>query len=274
MIVEVTGDVPVLGDDFRWFTLGQLGELLRHDYAVNMDARTVLAGAQWASPEPRALSSDADLLSWFTGERARHDVRVRRIPLREVDGWRRGADSIHRADHRFFRVVAVAVDGAGREVSDWTQPLIEPVAEGVVGFALRTFGGVPHVLMHARVEAGFLDTAELGPTVQCVPANYAHLPPADRPLFLDLMLEPDPSRIRYSAMHSEEGGRFLGSGSRYLIVETDESTTPAEPPPGYHWMTPGQLNWLAGHSRYVNVQARTLLAVLNARAADLDRAAV
>lgn len=269
MIVEVDEDVPA-GDGFRWFTLGQLGELLRHDNMVNMDARTVLASAPITHPEQRALSSDSDLLSWFTWERARHDVHARRIPLRQVTGWLRDAHSVHRADHRFFRVVAVAVEQAEREVSGWTQPLFEPVGPGIVGFAYRIFDGVPHVLVHARVEGGFLDTAELGPTVQCVPANYAHLPAAQRPPFLDLMLDADPARVRYEAVHSEEGGRFLYAESRYLIVETDESTPPTEAPPGYHWVTPGQLNWLAGHSHYVNVQARTLLAALNTRAADID----
>jgi dTDP-4-dehydro-6-deoxy-alpha-D-glucopyranose 2,3-dehydratase len=223
-------------------------------------------------PEGRALSSDAGLLSWFSGERARHEIHTRRIPLRQVAGWHRGTHSIHRGDRRFFHVVAVAVEGADREVSSWTQPLVEPVQLGVVGFAYRTFDGVPHVLVHARVEGGLLDTAELGPTVQCVPANYAHLPDAHRPPFLDVMLDAAPARIRYAAVHAEEGGRTLSAESRYLIVETDESTTPTKPLPGYHWVTPGQLNWLAGHSRYVNVQARTLLAVLNTRAADIDRA--
>jgi oxidase EvaA len=272
MIVEADADVPIDNDDFRWLTLGQLGALLHQDNVVNMDARTVLASAPMAHPERRALSSDTDLLSWFTGERTRHDVHTRRIPLRQVAGWRRDTHSIHRADHRFFRVVAAAVEGADREVSSWTQPLFEPVGPGVVGFAYRTLDGVPHVLAHARVEGGFLDTAELGPTVQCVPANYAHLPTAHRPPFLDLMLDPPPARVRYAAVHSEEGGRFLNAESRYLIVETDESTTPTEAPPGYHWITLGQLNWLAGHSRYVNVQARTLLAVLNTHAADIDYA--
>jgi oxidase EvaA len=271
MIVEVDDDVPE-DDDFRWLTLGQLGALLRKDNVVNMDARTVLASAPMTLAEPRALLSDTDLLSWFTGERARHDVHAHRIPLREVTGWIRDDHTIHRADHRFFRVVAVAVEGAGREVSSWTQPIFEPVGPGVVGFAYRTFDGVPHVLVHARVEGGFLDTAELGPTVQYVPANYEHLPAWHRPPFLDLMLDAPADRIRYAAVHSEEGGRFLNAESRYLIVETDEATTPTDPPPGYHWITPGQLNWLAGHSRYLNVQARTLLAVLNARAADIDYA--
>jgi oxidase EvaA len=268
MIVEVDDDV-LHDDHFGWFTLGQLGAMLHQDNVVNMDARTVLASAPMTYPEHGALSSDTELLSWITGERARHEIQTRRIPLRQVAGWHRDTHSIQRADHRFFRVIAVAVEGAGREVSSWTQPLVEPVRPGVVGFAYRTFDGVPHVLVHARVEGGFLDTTELGPTVQCAPANYGHLSNAPWPRFLDLMLDPAPARIRYAAVHSEEGGRFRNAESRYLIVETDESTTPTVPPPGYHWITPGQLSWLAGYSRYVNVQARTLLAALNTRAADI-----
>jgi oxidase EvaA len=263
MIVEADGDVPV-HDSFRWLTLGQILRLLRLDNVVNMDARTVLASAPAPPAETKALSSDSALLAWFTGERARHDVRARRMPLREIDGWRTDEYSVSRADGRFFRVVAVSVEGAGREVAGWTQPIIEPVEHGVVGFAYRLFDGVPHVLAHARVEGGFLDTVELAPTVQCVPSNYAPVRAEERPPFLDAILNASPDRVRYSTVHSEEGGRFLDAESRYLIVETDEATTPTQPPPGYHWVTPGQLNWLAGHSRYVNVQARTLLAVLDA----------
>ncbi|MEX0173908.1 NDP-hexose 2,3-dehydratase family protein [Streptomyces sp. LMG1-1-1.1] len=261
MIVEVEGDVPA-DEDFRWLTLGQITAMLRVDNVVNMDARTVLASAPMAPAEIGALTSDADLLAWFTGERARQDIDVRRMPLREISGWRRDEYSVRRDDDRFFQVVAVSVEGAGREVAGWTQPIIEPVGQGIVAFARRVFDGVPHVLVHARVEGGFLDTAELAPTVQYVPENYAHLPAEHRPPFLDAILSAPADRVRYSTVHSEEGGRFLNAESRYLIVDTDEDTTPAEAPPGYHWVTPGQLNWLAGHSRYVNVQARTLLAVL------------
>jgi len=267
MIVEVEEDVPV-HDAFCWLTLGQILELLRLDNVVNMDARTVLASAPAVPAETRALSSDADLLAWFTGERTRHDVRARLMPLREIAGWQSGEYAVSRADDRFFRVVAVSVEGAGREVAGWSQPIIEPVERGVVGFAYRLFDGVPHVLAHALVEGGFLDTVELAPTVQCVPSNYAPLPAGDRPPFLDVMLDAPPERVRYCTVHSEEGGRFLNAESRYLIVETDETTTPTQPPPGYHWVTPGQLNWLAAHSRYVNVQARTLLAVLDAALRD------
>ncbi|MBP2403820.1 NDP-hexose 2,3-dehydratase family protein [Streptomyces syringium] len=265
MIVEAVGEVELL-DDFCWLTLGQIAELLHRDNVVNMDSRTVLACLPFADRRPGALHSDTELLSWFTTERSRHDVVAETVPLNTVPGWRRGESAIEHDEGRFFRVVAVSVQAGSREVSRWTQPLFEPVGLGVTAFVTRAFGGVPHVLAHARVEGGFLDTVELAPTVQYTPGNYAHLAQKDRPPFLDLVLNASPARIRYEAVHSEEGGRFLNAESRYLLVEADEHEAPRQAPPGYVWVTPGQLTSLVRHGHYVNVQARTLLACLNAGA--------
>ncbi|WP_331765269.1 NDP-hexose 2,3-dehydratase family protein (plasmid) [Streptomyces sp. NBC_01384] len=263
MIVEAVGDVP-LYDDFCWLTLGQIAELLHRDNVVNMDSRTVLACAPFPDDTAGALHSDTELLSWFTAERSRHDVRAERVPLAGLPGWRRGEKAIEHEDGRYFDVVAVNVQAGSREVAGWTQPLFEPVGLGVTAFLTRTIGGVLHLLAHARVEGGFLDTVELGPTVQYTPGNYAHLVGTDRPPFLDLVLGADPARIRYEAVHSEEGGRFLNAESRYLVVEADADQAPLDPPPGYRWVTPAQLTALVRHGHYVNVQGRSLLACLNA----------
>ncbi|GLF94862.1 NDP-hexose 2,3-dehydratase family protein [Streptomyces yaizuensis] len=266
MVVETADDIPAL-DDFRWLTLGQIAELLHHDDLVNMNARTVLSCLPYRDTTPGAALSDVQLLSWFTGERSRHDVRVRRVPLASVRGWKQGADAIEHEEGRHFRVVAVSVKAGNREVAGWTQPLIEPVGLGIVAFLVHDIGGVPHVLVHARAEGGFLDTVELAPTVQCAPGNHAHLPPADRPPFLDAVLSAPRSRIRYQAVHSEEGGRFLHARSRYLAVDADGTRAALDPPPGYAWVTPGQLRALTRHGHYLNVEARTLLACINAMAA-------
>ncbi|MFF1278598.1 NDP-hexose 2,3-dehydratase family protein [Streptomyces marokkonensis] len=268
MLVEVEGEVP-LEDGFCWLTLGQIGALLRLDNVVNMDARTVLACAPVQPAEAGALHSDLGLLSWITAERSRHDRRVRSVPLAEVTNWVRGDWSVDHVPERYFRVMAVAVEAAGREVAQWTQPLIEPLGLGVTAFVTRRFGGVPHLLVRAHPEGGLLETLELAPTVQCVPDNYRHLGPAQRPRFLNLVLGADEKQIRYEAVHSEEGGRFYHAQSRYLFVEADESQAPTEPPAGFRWITPGQLNALVRHSRYVNVQARSLLACLNTAAVTL-----
>ncbi|MGW2649815.1 NDP-hexose 2,3-dehydratase family protein [Streptomyces sp. NPDC001393] len=264
MIVETVEDVPLL-DDFCWLTLGQIGELLHEDNVVNMDSRTVLSCVPYDDGADGALLPDAELLSWFTGERARHDVQARCLPLADVAGWRRGRDAIEHNEGRYFAVVAVSVQAGSREVTSWTQPMIEPVDRGLAAFLTCEFDGVPHVLVHARAEGGFLDTVELTPTVQCVPRNYSHLPDAQRPPFLDEVRNADPARVRYRAVHSEEGGRFLGAESEYMIVAVDEHTLAAVPP-GYAWATPAQLTSLTRHGHYLNVQARTLLACLHASA--------
>ncbi|MEV7525744.1 NDP-hexose 2,3-dehydratase family protein [Streptomyces sp. NPDC091371] len=265
MVVEAQGDVP-LHEDFCWLTLGQINALLYRDNTVNMDSRTVLACLP-ATPGPftgQAVLGDTELLSWITGERSRHHVRAETVPLAGLPGWTRGKDAISHDEGRYFDVVAVAVRAGSREVSGWTQPLFAPVDRGVTAFLMREFGGVPHVLVHARVEGGFLDTVELGPTVQYTPGNHAHLPPERRPHFLDTVLAARPDTIRYEAVHAEEGGRFFHAESRYLLVSGDEGNAPADPPPGYAWVTPAQLSSLAQHGHYLNVQARTLLACLNA----------
>lgn len=263
MIVEAVGEVPLL-EDFCWLTLGQIARLLHHDNLVNMDARTVLSCVPYGTGEQGALHSDTELLSWFAGERARHKVQARQVPLDGLPGWTRGAESIDHEAGRYFRAVAVSVQAGSREVARWTQPLLEPCGLGVTAFLTRAIGGVPHVLAHARAEGGFLDTVELAPTVQCNPGNYAHLPAEARPPFLDTVLGADPSRIRYEAVHSEEGGRFLNAESRYLLVDADEAEAPLDPPPGYAWVTVDQLTSLTRHGHYINVQARTLLACLRA----------
>ncbi|WP_030984725.1 NDP-hexose 2,3-dehydratase family protein [Streptomyces sp. NRRL S-1813] len=269
MIVETRDEVPV-AEDFCWLTLGQIGRLLRRDNIVNMDARSVLACVPTGgTPGPGAPYGDTDLLSWFTAERSRHTVSAERIPLDAVAGWRRGPDTIERPDGRYFRVVAVAVEAGSREVTGWSQPLIEPCGLGVTAFLTRRVRGVPQVLVHARVEGGFLDTVELGPTVQCVPGNHAALPPGDRPPFLDTVLTAGPGRLRYAAVHSEEGGRFRHAESRYLLVEAADDM-PEELPPGYRWVTPGMLGALVRHGHYLNVQARSLLSLLTTGAAGLQ----
>ncbi|MGX1885245.1 NDP-hexose 2,3-dehydratase family protein [Streptomyces sp. NPDC055287] len=266
VVVEVDADADIpLADDFCWLTLGQLNDLLARDNLVNMDARSVLSCLAPLLPrdgeEDGALTPTAELMGWLTGQRSDRETDATRIPLRETEsaGWHRGPAEIAREDGRYFSVVAVSVQAGSREVTGWHQPLFAPRGPGVVASVVREAGGVPHVLMRARAEPGFRSTVELGPTVQCVPENYE---PADLPPLLDYVQSAGPSRVRYDAVLSEEGGRFLNAVSRHLIVEAD-GDLPDHLPPDFAWFSVPQLNALLRHEHYVSVQARTLLACLN-----------
>jgi len=259
MVVEAQGEVPE-HPDFRWLTLGQLDELLGHDNIVNMDSRSVLAclPRDGGSGKSLAMYRDAELLSWLTAQRTLRDVRTALMPLGEVRGWQRGADTIEHEQGRYFSVVAVAVEANNREVLRWTQPLVAPRDLGVTAFLVRRIEGVAHVLAHALLEGGLVGTVEIGPTVERPPINYGDQLASP---FLDYVLGAAQSRIRYECVHSEEGGRFLNAQSRYLLIDADDDVS--DPPPGYSWLTPGQLSTLVRSGHLVNVQARTLLACLN-----------
>jgi oxidase EvaA len=281
MVVEVTGDLP-LHEDFCWLPLRQVLDLLHADNLVNMDARTVLSCMPFAPPRAdsgsrhapptfrRALARSLDrsagalhdlgeMLSWLTEEKTRHEVSTRLIPANRIVGWKRTAHEIAREDGKHFRLIAVNVEASNREVPSWRQPLLAPVARGIITFLAKAIEGVMHVLVHARVEPGFIDIVELGPTLQLIQENYAGLP---QPCYLDYVLGADPARIRFDAFLSEEGGRFFDAQNQYLVIEVEDDF-PVRCPQDYRWVTLGQLSELLGHGHYLNVQARSLVACLH-----------
>jgi oxidase EvaA len=284
MVVEAAGDVP-LDEDFRWLTLGQLHRLLHVDNLVNMDTRTVLsclpagpertaglvaAGERTGLAEAVELSSEpavgglhapVEVLSWITDQQARRQVRAALCPLDAVQRWHRDEWEIRHELGVFFSVVGVDIETEGREIASWSQPLVRPVGEGLVAMLVTRVDGVLHALMHARVEAGYLDVVELAPTVQCVPRTYDVLSPQARPPFLDLVQRRRPEQVLFSAEMSEEGGRFQHARNRYEIIEVDPALC-REDRPDFRWLTLAQLTDLLRHSHYVNVQARSLIACL------------
>ncbi|CAL9406848.1 dTDP-4-dehydro-6-deoxy-alpha-D-glucopyranose 2,3-dehydratase [Streptomyces sp. enrichment culture] len=287
MVVEALDDVP-LDDDFHWISLGGLRKLLLRPHLVNMDTRTVLSclppdpapdgrqppapAAPFAAAVTRSLARGAtalhtmgEILGWLTDERSRRELVQQRVPLEETafSGWRRDDLAIAHKDGDYFRVIGVSVRASSREVSSWSQPLLAPVGPGLAAFVTRRIRGVLHVLLHARTEAGLLNGPEMAPTVQCRPLNYRAVPAEYRPAYLDYVLSADPGRIRYDTLQSEEGGRFHHAENRYVVVEAEDDF-PVEVPRDFRWLTLHQVLALLHHSNYVNVEARSLVACIQA----------
>jgi oxidase EvaA len=272
IIVQVAEDLPLL-PGFCWLSLDQIYELLRSDNHVNMDSRTVLAGLPFLFGDGRVggpperergteLSSTKEILSWFTEVKSRHAVDRQLVPLSEVSSWHRDEFSISHESGLFFSVIGVDVVASNREVSHWSQPMIEPCGRGVIAFLFRRVQGEIHLLVHARTEAGTHDVVEMSPTVNCIPANYSGALCDRRPRYLDDVLAVSPDRCLVDAVHSEEGGRFYRAENRYLIVEADEDFD-LDTPGDYCWMTPSQLLGFVRYGNHVNVAARCLLSCLS-----------
>jgi oxidase EvaA len=286
IIVLVNDDVPV-GDDFCWLTLAQIKSLLAHDNMINMDTRTVVSGLPFGDYQSEVsdfssvhfdgnsfgrgmlestLSHDGsvasldDILSWFSHTKSQYDLHATRIPLCNASGWDRTDYGWHHETDKFFRVVLAQVEISNREVRRWTQPLLQPVQQGLIAFITKRIHGRYHFLVQAKVECGDLDVLELAPTVQCLTGNYRDTKKGSLP-FLEYVLAARQSQIRYSALLSEEGGRFFCEQNRNLVVEADDAFEESLPA-NYHWMTLRQLNFFLKFNNYLNIQARSLLSTI------------
>lgn len=278
VVVEVDDDIEVL-PDYCWLTVAQIQQLLSIDNIVNMDARTVLSCLPFAADGPGPSSGYADALrasmrpesgglrtmteaiSWLTVNKAKSELTQHRIPLDEVADWTRTDSEIAHVGGGFFRVVAVHVRAGSREVSSWSQPLVTPMAAGLMVLLTKRVHGVLHMLVQARPAAGAMDLIEIAPTVHCTPDTYSTVDRTHWPTYLDYVLTGDSRRNRYHAWLSEEGGRFLHAKNRYRVIEVEEDF-PMDVPDNYCWLTVYQLRQFLRGSASVNVENRTLLAGL------------
>jgi oxidase EvaA len=282
IVVRVTGDVE-LHEDYCWLTLAQIRALMQIDNLVNMDARTVLScmtsdlpveagtGDEFRDALVRSYAHQpvggaapgvrtaGGILSWFTEAKTRCDWTARLIPLGDVADWKRTDEQIADREDRHFRIIAVDVQAATREVPGWNQPLLHPRGEGHAVFAVRPIDGVLHVLVQARAEFGNMDLVELAPTVHLLPGAAVA---GEAEPFGSSVLASAGARSRFDTMLSEEGGRFYHALTRYQIVEVG-ADVPTEVPPNYCWMTVRQIMDLMRHGHYFNIEARSLLACLH-----------
>ncbi len=287
MIVETNADIP-LHDGFQWLTLGQVKRLMQEPHTVNMDTRTVIASiplvgseaeahesgwGRWPGDESFAdalvastLARDGGvhttdaLLSWLTDIRSHAECDVQPCGLNSLCGWERTATELRRADGRYFRIFGVSIECEGREVPSWTQPMVQPMNPGISAFAVKRIGGVLHFLVQARMEVGLWNVIELGPTVMSLPGS-----PIDEyepPFMLREVMNGTAGIVRHRSIQSEEGGRFYEYATENVVVELDEDGDTAVPP-GYTWVTLGQLNALIKCGHHVNIEARSVLACLD-----------
>lgn len=270
MIVEVHDELPH-DDRFRWLTLAQIKALLREPNVINMDTRTVLAcltGPDVAPAAEHATRHDLrELLHWLTDLRASHSLTLERRAIDELDHWVLDDAAVHHESGRYFSVIGVAVEAGCREIRHWEQPLLEHPGFGLNGFIVKRFKGVRHLLVRACMYPGNHALFELGSTVSRSSADFYFGRP-DAPAYLELFHDPPASWIRYSAIQSEEGGRFYHYQNRYVILELpDEIDLPESPV--HRWMALAQVQELLPHG-YINIEARNLLACLDQEYGDAD----
>tara|TARA_X000000950_G_scaffold225907_1_gene272594 strand:+ start:8094 stop:9518 length:1425 start_codon:yes stop_codon:yes gene_type:complete len=273
-----------LYDNFIWLSLYQLKELMKYDNIVNMDTRTVLSGISFGNFGNEVLdhinkiknkenkygldflyssfyntntfNSLESIISKITDIKCNYFLNLTKIPLNKINNWKISESEIFHEDNKYFKIIAVDVNIGNREVTNWTQPMIEPSHQGLCVFICKKINEILHFAVQLKLECGNLDIIEMAPTVQTLTGNYKTTNKGELP-FLDYVLNVSHSQIIFDTIQSEEGGRFYKEQNRNMIIMAND--IPSDLPENYIWLTLNQLNWFLKFNNYVNIQARNLI---------------
>jgi oxidase EvaA len=291
IIIKIEEEINLL-DNFVWLTLAQIKELMKVDNLVNMDTRTVISGIPYGtysdlqidlfsflnkrqisaeSIESRmlksmlssesAVNSFDSIIKFVTRHKSFFELNIEKVPLNKINNWNINDYAIEHIENKYFKIIAVEVSIANREVSTWTQPMIEPAQEGICAFVCKEINGILHFAVQAKLECGNFDIIEFAPTVQCLTGNYRNYNSSDIP-YLDYVLNIEKQKIILDNLQSEEGGRFYKEQNRNMIVVAGDEISEVLPE-NYIWMTLNQLNAFIKFNNYLNIQARSLIAAVS-----------
>ncbi len=284
ILIRVDEDVPVL-PSHCWMTLGQIKQFMRRDNMVNMDARTVLSCIPYAwlrlSPlEMLELSdhfTDKPLFrSVFAGSGDSALPRIygyindqkmftcadpEIVPLHTLPDWEiREGEWVckHRAP---FKIIFCDIAIEGREVKQWTQPLLEATGIATFGLICCEEDGILKFLVRAMPEIGCFDGLELGPTVQREATDPEDIADTLGAFFQARLRSGE--GIVFDHLLSEEGGRFYHEQNRNVLLRVKKAELPPLPE-GYFLLDYRTLNELVQTNNVLNIQLRNLLALLEA----------
>lgn len=274
-IIYVDDEIK-LNDNFLWLTLGQLNKLIQLNNVVNMDSRTVLSCIQYFNNsqtneayilnlknkiflnsyiEEFCMNSIEDILMFVTSQKFKKSLQITKKKIINLDNWLIEKDQIIHTSKRFFKVIAVDVEIEGREVSLWSQPMIEPLEDGICVFICKRINGVLHIAIQSKVECGSFDTLELAPSIQTSITDEKTYSDEEIP-FISFIQEKK-GIVIHDSFQSEEGGRFYKEQNRNVIIESD--SIPLELPENFIWLTLSQLNYFTKFNNILNIQTRNLI---------------
>src|ERR1035437_2807226 len=147
IIIKLNENIPIL-EDYRRLTLGQIKKLIVSDNIINMDARTVISSISFnnqylirehessdysdfghelllSSMITSGKNSMGNLMTWLCELKSTCNLMVDHIPLKNVKDWHVSDDEIYHNEHRYFKIIGVNVNISNREVSNWSQPMVE-----------------------------------------------------------------------------------------------------------------------------------------------------
>lgn len=285
MIMLLEGGIEVY-KNYKWMTLGQIKDLMNIDNLVNMDTRTVLSGIPFITSGKNNLSNGerSSLKELFRDEqlfdslyssspleelpsiyqklndfKMFREVTTSFVPLNQLVDWQIDNYGVTCKKQADFEVRYYNIEISGREVQNWTQPLLKSTGMATFGLMTRKSPEGRQFLVKLRPEIGSFDKIELGPTVQ---QEFSRRDSDDEVESVFRKHVDSGVGLLKSVTLSEEGGRFYHEQNHNYIIEISPDELKSVPK-DYIWVSLGVLNYMVQINNCLNIQLRNLISLID-----------
>jgi len=274
MVVQVEdGELDHLPERFIWLTLRQIARLISRDNLIHACARSILAALLTSEEMDIAPvgkgkgtagigGSIAETVQWLDDRKACNHIMVKRCALSGLKEWGMDRDgTFSHEEGRFFRVIGIEVESGKREVSSWSQPILDNPGSGIIGLLTKVKKGERYFLIQAKVELGNRGIVQMGPTVQFTPGNYLGNAKLPKPFLFDEFYRNKNFPVLCESMQSEEGARFFHEAHLHRILTLPEGAE-LDVPPDFRWISQSDLHLFMHMGETVNSCCRSVLSLL------------
>lgn len=281
IIIKVDEEIELL-PNFKWMTLGQIKELMKHDNLVNMDTRTVISCIPFShlkldkneEKELKNLFNNDNLFNsifnentnfeypriyqYINNQKMFNEEETKLVSLKELKNWNITPEGITCKNEYPYKVIYCDIQIEGREVKHWCQPLVEAIGIATFGLIMVKDNDKIKFLVKAKKELGSFDVLELGPTVQQEALGENDSDEISK-MFWQKVNNKD--NVIFDHLLSEEGGRFYHEQNRNVLLLVNKEELP-ELTENYFLLDFKTLNELVQINNILNIQLRNLLSLL------------
>ncbi len=206
------------------------------------------------------INSIDDFDVWFENYYKNHKYSVELIPLNKLNGWDVDPTSgnIKHSTGKFYSIEGLKVKTSFGKTNYWEQPIINQPEIGILGFLTKTFNGLLHFLVQAKMEPGNVNSLQISPTVQATKSNYTQVHGGLKTRYLEYFLDNHNNNIFLDQLQSEQGSRFYMKRNRNMIINVKESED-IELHESFFWLTLGQILEIVKRDNIINMDSRTVL---------------
>jgi oxidase EvaA len=288
LVIEVpSGDKPRENENTKWVPIESLTHLLKNDFTINTDARSVLSCTPWhllsqngkpfdrlkqtndlallfresyLATENRSELTLNALLNQLKESRTRSQLQVNIQSLHNLTDWIIDPYGVAPRGENSLSIAHYSIETTERETERWDQPFACSAQTGLVVLLCQIRKGIMHFLFRCKTEVGFTKGCQYCPTIQEYSDSSENISDFDL-VQTGLKQHFESGNVLFSCLHSDEGGRFYQCVTKYQICKINKDDY-LEPDKTLAWMTLNQIESLLARDGIFSNEARTLVSML------------